>query len=141
MHLYRKRVIKPLLAAAGLIFAATLPVTSAPANESKEVPAAMNIFVFVYRAGPTWKPGRPMSEQGLAAHGAYMKRLFVEGRIHAAGALGPEGGLVILYAHDLAGAEAMLAADPAIRTGIFTGEVRLWNPRFRSEHPIAQPAR
>jgi uncharacterized protein YciI len=100
--------------------------------------AAGSLFIFIYRQGPAWKVGAPMREQpGMAAHGAYMKRLFDEGRIFAAGpTTDAPGGLVIVRASALDEAKALMAADPSVTSGMFTGEIHGWTPVFRSDKPL-----
>ncbi|MBV5325027.1 MAG: hypothetical protein J0626_07050 [Rhodospirillaceae bacterium] len=83
------------------------------------------MFAVIYRPGPAWKTGVPMAEQGV-------------GVIHTAGPLGADGGLVLLHIRDLAAAEALAAADPAVRDGLFIGEVRRFVPRFTSSRPLGE---
>lgn len=95
-------------------------------------------FLFVYSAGPAWKVGQPMAVQGLGPHGMYMTKLFQDGVVLAGGpTTDPEGGgLAIVKAKDAAEAKALLAADPAIRAGIMTAEVRNWRPLFATREPL-----
>ncbi|HEY0621944.1 YciI family protein [Sphingomonas sp.] len=88
------------------------------------------LFAIVYRAGPAWKPGVPMKGQGLRDHFYYVKALHERGDIVYAGAMGPDGGLMLIHAADQAAADAIAANDPAVKTGIFIGEVRVYAPRF-----------
>jgi hypothetical protein len=98
--------------------------------------ATVGLFAIVFRPGPAWKPGLPMSEQGLLKHGQYWAGLFKAGRVFSAGLMGADGGLVLFHARDLAAAEAVLEADPAIETGIFVGDARPYAPRFLSKEPL-----
>lgn len=110
--------------------AAGAPTATAPAI----------VYAIVYRAGPRWRPGVPMPEQGLRDHFYYVKGLDNGGRIVAAGQLGPDGGLILLHARDQAEADAVIATDPATVAGIFVGEARPFVPRFvgaRSLSPVA----
>jgi uncharacterized protein YciI len=124
------------------ILLCAMPIASAHAGEP---PAAQSpadrtekaMFAIVYRAGPAWNIGRPMAEQGLGDHARYMKRLSDDGVIHTAGPWGADGGIVLLRARDEAEAGALLAADPAVKTGLFLGEVRRFVPRFTSSTPLA----
>jgi uncharacterized protein YciI len=99
-----------------------------------------SLFVLVYRQGPAWKAGEPMRAQtAIGAHGAYMKRLFGEGRSFAAGpTTDAPGGVVILRASSLEEARALMAADPGVSSGMFMGEVHAWTPVFRSDQPLPQ---
>jgi len=127
-------VIGPLLAAAAISLAIEPGQTRG--EPGSPVATATSLFAIVFRAGPAWKAGLPMSEQGLAEHGRYWARLFESGRVFSAGRMGPDGGLVLLHARDLAEAEAVLAADPAVTDGIFIGEARPYVPRFLSKQPL-----
>jgi uncharacterized protein YciI len=111
--------------------------SNAPAS-----PKAASLFVLVYRQGPNWKSDLPVRQQpNLGAHGAYMKRLFDQGATLAAGpTTDAPGGLVILRADSLEQAQAMMAADPAVTTGLFVGEAHAWAPVVRRDEPVPPPA-
>ena len=104
--------------------------------------APRQLFLFLYRPGPAWRAGRPMREQDLRAHGAYHARLLREGRSFAGGGyVGEDGGLAIVRAASLDEARAMLAADPAIQSGVFAAELRQWAPRFHGPAPLVEGPR
>ena len=95
-------------------------------------------YVITYTAGPAWLAGKPMSQQALGPHAAYMKKLLADGRMAAAGpTFNVDGGVVILKADSLEAAQAIMAADPAVASGLFTGELRSWTPMFSSGEPLA----
>jgi YCII-related domain-containing protein len=116
------------IGAAAVLAATGALAAPAPATVVAAQPTVM--FAVVYRPGPAWKPGVPMASQGLGPHVRYMTTLLQDGRIAAAGPLGPEGGLVLLYARDLADAQTVVAADPAVQAGLFTGRPERFVPRF-----------
>ena len=98
----------------------------------------MPLFIFIYRPGPVWKPGRPMREQGLMPHGAYIKDLLDRGILFAAGPLPDvDGGLAIVRAASLDEAKGLLASDPAVTSGIFSAEVQSWMPKFTAAEPLS----
>jgi uncharacterized protein YciI len=98
------------------------------------------LFLFQYSPGPAWREGVPMREQGLGPHGAYMQQLLNEGRLFAGGGYtSDDGGMAIVLAANIDEARAILAADPAITSGIFTAELRHWRPRFYSNDPLMAP--
>ncbi len=124
----RALLAAPILAAAAPACAAAQ--TDAPA-------AARQLFLFQYAPGPAWRAGAPMREQGLGPHAAYMAQLQSEGRLFAAGGYASDdGGMAIVMAADEPEARAMLAADPAIVSGIFVAELHHWQPRFRVDTPL-----
>jgi hypothetical protein len=95
------------------------------------------LYICVYRPGPAWKTGQPVMAQDLKPHGAYMKRLFDDGRLLAGGPITDgEGGLAIVRAATPEEAKAIFAADPAITGGVMTGEVHRWTPFFLSDKPL-----
>jgi uncharacterized protein YciI len=102
---------------------------------------ASELFVVIYRPGPAWQAGRPMSEQGLVPHGRYYSGLLDSGRLQAGGGfVESDGGLAILRAADLAEARAIVDADPAVTSGIFVAELEQWRPRFVAPDPLPAPA-
>ncbi len=124
-----------MLAAMPLPLAAQQPASPAATP-------ARQLFLFLFRPGPAWRQGVPMRQQNLREHGAYHSGLVQEGRSVAGGGyVGEEGGMAIVRAADLAEAQAMLAADPAIRNGVFVAELRQWAPRFHSDRPLVERPR
>lgn len=122
------------LAGIAAIIAAAMTGASAAAQARQE-PAAQQraarpLFAIVYRAGPAWKPGVPMKDQGLRDHFFHVKALHERGDIVYAGPMGPDGGLILIHAADQTAAQAIVAADPAVKAGIFIGEARDFTPRF-----------
>jgi uncharacterized protein YciI len=92
---------------------------------------AQPLFAFIYRPGPAWKPGLPMAQQDLRPHAGYIARLAAEGRVVAAGGwASADGGMAVLRAADADEAARLLAADPAVTSGIFQADLRRWAPRF-----------
>lgn len=125
--------MKALIAATVLTLAAG-PAVAQPAP-------ATTVYVITYKAGPTWKPGVPMAKQAIATHAAYMRKLHAEGRMYAAGpTLDIDGGVILLKAADLKEAQGIMAADPAVTTGLFVGEVRQWQLAFSSGETLAPKA-
>jgi uncharacterized protein YciI len=110
------------------------PASTAPAQ------GASNLFVVIYRPGSSWQRGRPMSEQGLLPHGRYYRGLFDDGRLFAGGGFtGSDGGMAILKVADMDAARAIVAADPAVTSGIFVAQLEQWRPRFQVTEPLPTP--
>jgi uncharacterized protein YciI len=122
--------------------ALTLAVALAPAcataqQTQTEAAATQQLFLFQYSRGPAWREGVPMREQGLGPHGAYMRQLQEQGRLFAGGGYSSDdGGMAIVICANIDEARAILAADPAITSGIFVAELRHWRPRFRTDEPL-----
>ena len=120
-----------------LCFLLVLAVVPAAAQPAADPPR--ELFLFLYRPGPAWVAGRPMNQQNLRPHAEYHAMLVREGRSVAGGGfVGREEGMAIVRAANLAEAEAMLAADPAIVNGVFAAELRQWAPRFHSDAPLVE---
>ena len=87
-----------------------------------------NMYLVVYRPGPAWLPGRPVGEQPLKNHGRYMLSLYVKGSLKFAGRFSDNaGGAAAFEATDDDEARAVVAADPAVVSGVFLGEVHPWD--------------
>lgn len=123
---------------AGLALALGVLMSTVTPSAAAEQP----LFAFIYRPGPAWKPGLPMAQQDLRAHGGYIAKLANEGRVVAAGGwAGLDGGMAVLRAADEGEAARLLAADPAITSGIFQADLRRWAPRFGVDADLVpQPA-
>lgn len=120
---------------AGIAAIVLVTTGTGTAMQARQEPAAQQraarpMFAIVYRAGPAWKPGVPMKDQGLRDHFYYVKALHDRGDIVYAGPMGPDGGLILIHAADRTAADAIVAADPAVKAGIFVGTVRDFTPRF-----------
>ena len=84
-------------------------------------------FLVIYRPGPAWLAGKSVSEQPLKEHGEYMLSLYVRGSMKLAGPLADNaGGAVVLEVADQPEAKAMVAQDPAVKSGIFVYEMHPW---------------
>jgi uncharacterized protein YciI len=130
------RIYGPGLALALGVLAAS-PAAAQPAAPGGQQP----VFVIIYRAGPAWKPGLPATQQPLAHHGVYVRKLAKDGTLIAGGPFaGVDGGLALLHAPDAAAAQAILAADPAVTEGVMVGEVRTWTPFVGTGEPVLKPA-
>jgi uncharacterized protein YciI len=104
----------------------------APLLSAGDVAAAKgSLFAIIYRPGPAWREGVAMRDQGLGPHARYMQELLDGGRLVAGGGFADDdGGMAIVRAAGLEAAKAILAADPAVTSGIFVGEIEEWRIRF-----------
>lgn len=114
---------------------APTPVMAQSQPAAQAQPA--ELFLFIYRPGPAWREGVPMRQQGLGPHAAYMQRLLDEGRLFAGGGFADDdGGMAIVRCASMEEAQTLIAADPAVTAGIFTGHIEHWRPRFRAGGPL-----
>ena len=108
------------------------PACASAQRPSMQTPAAQQVFVIEYKPGPAWRTGVPMNRQALGPHAAYWTRLAREGRAIGAGPyLDVDGGIAMITAASMDEARTIVAADPAVTTGVFVGEVHAWSPRIR----------
>lgn len=97
------------------------------------------LFAVIYRPGRNWRPGLPMNRQDLGPHLRYYRQGLTDGHVLAGGGLlAMNGGLAILTMASLADAEAFLASDPAIVSGVFSGEVHAWTPAVMSTELLSR---
>jgi uncharacterized protein YciI len=108
-----------------------------PPEISSEV-GPQKTYALIYAPGPQWLAGRPVTEQNLGPHRAYMAELYARGRVLLGGPFLDDagGGVALLRAKGRDEATALLAADPAIREGVFTGVVRRWHAVFNEAEDL-----
>ncbi|WP_309643750.1 YciI family protein [Phenylobacterium sp.] len=130
------------------ILASALALMATPAFAQVASPPAAplpTVYVIQYKTGPAWLVGKPLRDQPMGPHGAYMRKLYADGRMLAAGPTVDtggattlvDGGVVLLRAASLEEAKAIMAADPAVTAGLFVGEVRAWRVAFSNGDPLA----
>jgi uncharacterized protein len=100
---------------------------SLKATDERQEIAPKVTFLVIYRPGPAWLAGKPVSEQPLKEHGKYMLGLYVKGWMKLAGPLKDNaGGAVVLEVTDESQAKAIVAEDPGVKSGIFVYEMHPW---------------
>lgn len=112
----------------------------APAKaESKSAPAAPapviakgRLFAVVLGPGAAWKKGQPFKGPGLDAHRQYWKELYAQGRVASAGPLGDRSGLALIRAKNQKEADALLAADPAVKARVLAEVARPYSADLMS---------
>ncbi len=84
-------------------------------------------FVLLYRPGPNWLKGKPVSDQPLEDHLDYMLTLKSEGIVTMGGPFeDSSGGLGITEVADIKEAQELVKWDPAVRVGTLIAEVIEW---------------
>jgi uncharacterized protein len=120
------------LAAAGLGLAGANVAAQTPAPAQSAAPSAsaakLPMYLVVYRPGPAWLQGKPLAEQpAIRDHGKYMLELYRRGVLKFAGGFGDgSGGALAFEAENDASAQAVVAADPAVTSQMFSFELRHW---------------
>jgi uncharacterized protein YciI len=114
-----------------LMFSVTVAFCSSHvlmAADEQQQSAAKMTFLVIYRPGPSWLVGKPVSGQPLKEHGKYMLSLYVKGSMKLAGPLTDNaGGAVVLAVADESEAKATVTEDPAVKVGIFMYEMHPWD--------------
>jgi ketosteroid isomerase-like protein/uncharacterized protein YciI len=95
-------------------------------------------YALIYGPGPQWLAGRAVTEQNLQAHWAYLRDLYAQGQVALGGLFVDDagGGFALVRSKGRGEAMALLAADPAIREGVFTGVVRRWHAAFNEAEDL-----
>ena len=107
--------------------------TNVPAEPAKA--STKQTYLLIYRPGPQWVAGKSIRQQPLGDHGKYMLSLYVRGVMTQAGPLTDDaGGAVVLRVANEAEAKAIIAADPAIISGVFVSELHPWEPVDWEQH-------
>lgn len=121
--------------------AAAKPAAAKPAADKladKPAPVAKGrLYAVLIGPGAKWKKGQPFKGPGLDQHRAYWKKLFGEGRVASAGPLGEDIGLILLRARDQREANALVAADPAVKAQVLRGVARPYASALTSVDVLA----
>ena len=87
-------------------------------------------FVVIHHAGPKWAPDVPLFEQdGLQAHIDHYRTMFADGKLTMGGPFFGEGAVGMMIPEPGVSREEMdafAAADPSVKSGLLTYEVRQW---------------
>ncbi|MEK4509272.1 YciI family protein [Paenibacillus sp. FSL K6-2524] len=72
-------------------------------------------------------PGKEMTEELIRAHVQHLKQLDGQGKLELCGPfIGYRGGMVIIKADSFEEAKQIAEADPYVRAGVETYELRTW---------------
>jgi uncharacterized protein len=112
----------------GLALAIYAVTYEAPvATQQIEAQKIKSTYLVIYRPGPAWIPGKPVTEQPLKEHGKYMLSLYKNGILKFAGPFTDNaGGAVVFDAENEDAAKAVVAADPGVKSKIFLPELHPW---------------
>lgn len=84
-------------------------------------------FAAIYERGPNWIAGKPITQQPLSEHVAYLMGLHDQSVVAMGGPFADEtGGLVILAVTDSDEAARLIDHDPAVQSGVLKAQVREW---------------
>ena len=85
-------------------------------------------FLVMYRPGPAWLVGQPISAQPLQAHGRFLLALYRKGQLRLAGPFSDNAGrALVLEAPDECQARILVDTDPAVIDAVFTYELHPWS--------------
>jgi uncharacterized protein YciI len=111
-------VVMSVWAAAHQVQPVGPPAVDAPARTT---------YLVVYTPGPAWLAGKPLAEQPLRDHGRYILSLYVKGSLKFGGPFSDNaGGAAAFEAASDEEARAVVAADPAVISGVLVAELHPW---------------
>ena len=117
-----------MLALALLLGLVGPPEPVAPKAESTALAAGDSYYVFLYRPGPAWRRGAPITAQPLEKHFAYMAELQRSKVLVMGGPFEDDAGAMgVVEAGSLEEAERIVRADPLVSDGVVTAEVHPWH--------------
>jgi uncharacterized protein YciI len=114
-----------LVVSFGLISYSSLSIA---AEDEPQQEKAEETYLVIYRPGPAWLDGKSVFEQPLKEHGKYMLGLYIKGSMKLAGPFTDNAGgavLLLVVARE-SEAKAIVAEDPAVKSGIFVYEMHPW---------------
>lgn len=122
-----ERTMRRLASLATLLFCLCAAADGVRSAAQTETARMKKTYLVVYRPGPAWLPGKPIAEQPLKDHGRYILSLYVKGSLKSGGPFSDNaGGAATFEAADDDEAKAVVAADPAVISGVFVAEVHPW---------------
>jgi uncharacterized protein YciI len=127
LHRY---VIGTILAVVGGLSIVALGAEPKPSDAPASSSATRATYLVVYRHGPAWVDGKPMSDQqSMRDHFSFYLGLHRKGALISAGGFTDEsGGAAIFEAADDAAAAELIATDPAVKSKVFRYELQRWKP-------------
>jgi uncharacterized protein YciI len=109
------------LALAGATFFSPHTHAAEPATGKKPM------YLVVYKPGPAWLEGKPLSEQPLREHFRYMVSLYAKGTLKFAGGFTDNtGGAAAFEAANDNEAKSIAENDPAVLSKVFVYELHPW---------------
>lgn len=104
-------------------------------------------FAVIYSPGPNYNVALPRQQQPVGDHRAYIGRLRQQGTLIQGGpfpdneeGIDPTHGTPVLLVKDQAAALALVAADPAVVSGVLQAQVQPWSIKFGLILPLARSA-
>jgi uncharacterized protein YciI len=111
-------------------------------TDAQQLVVVNRSFLVIYRPGPAWVPGKPVTQQPLKEHGKYMLSLYISGSMKLAGPLTDNaGGAVLLDVANESKAKAIVTEDPAVKSGIFVYELHPWELKPWDEYSKKRQSR
>ena len=87
-----------------------------------------SFFLMRYKPGAKWVKDQPLTKQDIGAHFAYITEQTKKGIVVAGGpSATADEGIYVIRAADKAAADAFVAADPGVTSGVFAPVALGWN--------------
>ena len=105
----------------------SLAVAQSATTVTQDAAPKKKTYLVVFKPGPAWLPGRPVTEQPMKEHGPYMLSLYTKGVMKFAGPFTDgTGGAYVFEAASEEEAAAIVAADPAVIDKVMVPERHPW---------------
>lgn len=118
------RAQRPKVAAVDAKSAKQVKAVSQPPSETaRPIRRSGPLYAVVIGPGPAWKKGQPLRKAG-DPHWRYWQGLSEQGLVESAGPVGKDTGFILLHAKNQREADALIAADPAVKAGRFRAVAR-----------------
>lgn len=99
-------------------------------------------YAIIYRPGAAWIRGKLPDQQPLHNHTGYIHDLLLKKKLVQDGPfLADHSKVIVVEVSSEAEARTIFENDPAVRSGIFTGEVTPWNIKFGLHADKSWPAK
>lgn len=98
----------------------------------------MRKYVALIGHGPRWIQGKSVYAQGkpVEDHLEAMREHYDAGVLQLGGPFDHGGGIAVLDVRDEAAARAVMDADPAVKAGVMTYEIRALRPVFDATNDV-----
>jgi len=125
----RTRYFLAIVIISGIVFGYAVARVSGTLQETGKSNSSSKkrTFLLIYKPGPAWLAGKPLSEQPLKEHGKYMLSLYKSGIMRFAGPFDDNtGGAAVLEVSGDDEAKKVVNDDPAVSSRVFVYELHPW---------------
>lgn len=97
-------------------------------------------YAIVYQPGPAWQTGKSASQQPLQPHQVFIQWLQARHKFVQGGLFRRDGtSIVVIEVMGQAEAQALVAQDPAVVSGVLTYRLSVWDDVYGLDADRAWP--